>query len=64
MLKKLLCNSQSYQKRIDSCNKCPHKTKLNTCSLCGCVLPLKARFMFSDCPDKRWDENYFSSEEW
>lgn len=42
------------------CSKCD-KNKLNFCSECGCLIPLKISFPFTACPLKKWssliDEN-------
>ena len=64
MLKKLLCSERVSQDRINICNTCEYKTKINTCSVCKCILPLKVKFMFSDCPKGKWKKNYVTTDEW
>lgn len=64
MLKKLLCSQSLYDMRIQMCNNCPHKTKMNTCEVCKCVLPLKAKFIFSKCPKNKWEKNYMTFDDW
>mgnify|MGYP003353122394 CR=1 FL=1 len=52
--KRYIANSEVYSERINICSSCEHKTRLNTCDLCGCFLPGKAKLLLFDCPDNRW----------
>lgn len=38
------------------CDKCPQKTRINTCALCGCYLPAKRRVAEAECPAGNWNE--------
>jgi hypothetical protein len=40
--------------RMDICNKCPNKSELNTCKLCGCFLPFKTKSVNSSCDENKW----------
>ena len=64
MLKKLLCSQETAKQRMDTCNNCEHKTIINTCAVCKCILPLKVKFLFSECPKGKWSDTYFTSDEW
>ena len=64
MLKKLLCSKKTAQQRKIICDKCEYKTLINTCSICKCILPLKVKFLFSECPKNKWNQTYFASDEW
>lgn len=41
----------TYKSRIELCNGCPNLTEHSTCSLCGCFMPVKAKWATSRCPD-------------
>jgi len=43
-----------YMIRIRTCNTCDKLAGGNTCSLCGCYIPTKARWEVSDCPLNKW----------
>ena len=43
-----------YMIRIRTCNTCDKLSGGNTCSLCGCYMPTKARWEVSDCPLNKW----------
>jgi hypothetical protein len=45
-----------YAERIGMCTKCPNFSERQTCNLCGCYMPVKARWRTSVCPDNppRW----------
>lgn len=49
-----------YAKRIKICRGCPHLEsgflKTDTCGLCGCKLPLKARMSDAECPLGKWKQ--------
>ena len=36
------------------CDKCIHKSNINTCNLCGCFLPAKQRVEDEECPMGEW----------
>lgn len=49
----------TYKSRIELCNGCPNLTEHSTCSLCGCFMPVKAKWATSRCPDDppKWKRN-------
>lgn len=50
--------SEEVQKtRRDICHKCEYKIlkmKIEMCSKCGCVIPVKATISSSKCPLNKW----------
>jgi hypothetical protein len=40
--------------RMNVCNKCPFKSKKNTCKKCGCFLPAKTKVKLEKCPINKW----------
>lgn len=40
--------------RASICKECEVRTKYNTCSICGCIIPLKVRLKKSSCPMEKW----------
>ena len=42
--------------RLTECNGCEFKKlKTNTCGICGCFLPAKARVFRQKCPEGKWE---------
>ena len=39
-----------YAARMNICSTCIHFTKNRACALCGCTMPMKARWRTSVCP--------------
>ena len=42
------------KKRLAECNNCEYYNGLR-CSLCGCVMRIKAKIDFTKCPIGKWD---------
>ncbi len=45
------------QKRLATCESCPHVQKQilgSTCGICGCLIGLKAKYAAMDCPKHFW----------
>lgn len=42
------------QERYAICKQCPNFSMIKTCKLCGCVMPLKVKLRYSECPDGKW----------
>ena len=40
--------------RAKICVGCPKMRRNNTCSICGCYVPAKARSQKSKCPINKW----------
>jgi len=58
----ILCNVETYKKRIQICKKCEHFRKWSQqCKLCGCFMFLKGRLLNQSCPINKWN-NPVSSE--
>lgn len=55
----MLVNEEEYKRRLDICYKCVHiqNQKIPICSLCGCMLKMKARLDGFDCPIGKWSGN-------
>ena len=57
---------KSYFNRLTACKQCPHfNDKLEKCKLCGCYMPLKAKWKTTTCPDNppRWQAEVFLKKE-
>lgn len=53
----VMASPQLIGRRKEVCRSCTHMTRpLNvmTCSLCGCVISLKTRFVGTRCPAGQW----------
>jgi hypothetical protein len=49
----------TYEGRIAACAACGNSETAAfglACSLCGCNMNIKARFLASKCPENRWTE--------
>jgi len=40
-----------YTDRMSKCTSCEHLRETRSCNLCGCYMPVKARWRTSICPD-------------
>lgn len=47
-------DTKVYKERIAICEPCP-KNKCRTCTVCNCVIDLKARLNKSSCPLGKWN---------
>lgn len=45
-----------WQRRISLCNACEKYRKTKQCGVCGCFMPLKAKFKRAACPLGKWDK--------
>ena len=43
-----------YDKRIAICRICPKKMITGNCSVCGCFVKDKAKYVGESCPIKKW----------
>lgn len=60
--KTLLVSDEIYNNRIEICKTCEKYDKIqNRCKECGCFLSGKARFVFEECPLKKWG---MTEEDW
>jgi len=51
----LRVSDQERQERLDVCSNCDKFNKtINFCSECGCHIPSKSLFWFSECPLDKW----------
>jgi len=47
---------ESYaQARLAICRTCEHY-KMFVCTQCGCFMPAKTRFKWTECPLKKWSK--------
>lgn len=42
------------ERRKEICSGCSNLTKINTCSLCNCVMPAKWWLKHASCPLEKW----------
>jgi len=56
LLKNLtLLNDPEIEKhRKSTCESCEDFTQLNTCKNCGCIMPVKWKFKYAECPINKW----------
>lgn len=47
-------DEEVFKARREICNPCEHRTKKDTCGLCGCPLMAKTRSLITNCPDGKW----------
>lgn len=51
----VIVDENVYQKRIEICMNCTYISEnKTTCTQCGCVVELKAKFKSNRCPKKYW----------
>lgn len=47
-----------YEERLQICDRCTKLMNNHTCTLCGCIVPVIAKFKDKRCPypgDNRWE---------
>lgn len=49
-----LVNSDTYTTRFGVCSECSYFMYGSTCSICGCVMQVRARLSDGKCPKKKW----------
>ncbi len=49
-------DDDTYARRLTRCDTCPHLSGGDTCTLCGCLLPVRARLRAKGCPDPDRDQ--------
>jgi len=64
----MFVTDEVYEERIKICRSCEHlqkKLNVETCKLCGCIMPLKARFRNVRCPDNppKWPDDLWQCQE-
>lgn len=42
--------------RVETCNNCEERTKLNICKTCGCFLPAKVLLINQKCKLNKWNQ--------
>lgn len=55
------CNPDHPFKRLMGDGETIEEIKGMGCSLCNCLLSVKTRQLFSDCPAGRWDKNLLTT---
>jgi len=60
-----MCSEEEYKERMSLCVECPNYTDKSACSLCGCHMPVKAKWKTSECPDnpKKWSKLTINEKE-
>ena len=51
--KGFFASKEESKRRLDICKTCPMK-KLNICTACGCIIPMKVKLNIADCPQDKW----------
>ena len=49
-----LVSSEVYAERFGVCGECESFLYGSTCSVCGCVMQVRARLADGRCPKKKW----------
>lgn len=49
-----LANKATSKQRMATCNGCEAHSKFKTCTVCGCLTPIKVRLQESVCPMGLW----------
>jgi Family of unknown function (DUF6171) len=53
--KEIMVTNDVYNKRFETCMNCSFLSDdKNTCTQCGCIVALKAKFQSSECPKHYW----------
>jgi hypothetical protein len=53
--KELLVTDEIYDQRVQTCMNCPYLSDdKNSCTQCGCIVRVKAKFQSEGCPKKYW----------
>lgn len=48
-------SKEKYKERLTLCNSCELLNKeKGTCTICGCVMSVKAKWDVESCPEKKW----------
>ena len=48
-------SKEKYKERLTICNSCELLNKKNgSCSVCGCVMSVKAKWDVEKCPKEKW----------
>jgi len=50
----LLNDPEIEKNRKSTCESCEDFTELNTCKNCGCIMPVKWKFKYAECPINKW----------
>jgi len=61
-----VCSEEQYKERITLCVECPEfKPATKSCGLCGCHMPVKAKWKTASCPatPPKWDALVFNPKE-
>jgi hypothetical protein len=54
--RELLVEEEEYIRKIQICTDCQHYTKHHRCALCGCFMPIKAKFKVGYCPIRKYEK--------
>ena len=49
-----LMGDEAYEKRLAVCGECDKFMYGSTCSVCGCVMQVRAMLIGGRCPKKKW----------
>jgi hypothetical protein len=49
-----LVSEEIYGSRFEICKECDRFVYGSTCSVCGCVMQVRARLADGKCPQKKW----------
>ena len=49
-----LVSEEKYSERFTICSECENFMYSSTCTVCGCVMQVRARLADGKCPKKKW----------
>lgn len=52
---KFFVKSSVAEERLSICKQCDQLSELSICKQCGCIMPLKVKMGWVDCPLKKWN---------
>jgi|6_EtaG_2_1085325.scaffolds.fasta_scaffold136937_2 hypothetical protein len=60
-----ICTEEQYEERMSLCIECEHYKQNSSCNLCGCHMPVKAKWQTSKCPDDppKWNKLTMNADE-
>lgn len=50
------------KERLDICKTCPYFLKQMVCKKCGCIMAVKSRIKYFDCPLNKWVKDLDTQE--
>ena len=54
LISSMFTTVQIAQERYDMCKDCSEFSAVKTCRLCGCIMPVKVKLRYAECPAGHW----------